>query len=213
MGGEVLEQGFGTIGKRGKRREAMLCAAHSLFIERGFENTTLSQIVGRSGGSLATLYDMFENKPGLLRALVGERCVGIQGELDAAIADGRPYDKAIRAIAEEMLDRFLDPDYIGLFRVVVAQCAGHPDLGQQIYASGPAVCQAKSAQYFAMQIDAGTFAPGDPLEIAKMFFQMVCGDLFSQLVFGLPIKLSATERARHLDYVLPIFTKAFMRDR
>ena len=212
MDEEVVEQPGCNGGRRGKRREAMLCAAHALFVERGFENTTLSQIVGRSGGSLATLYELFENKPGMLRALVRERCLGIQSELDAAIAEGRPYRNAIRAIAEEMLDRFLDPDYIGLFRVVVAQCAGHPDLGQQIYDSGPAVCQAKTGQYFATQIAAGTLAPGDPLEIAKMFFQMVCGDLLSQLVFGLPVALTAEQRTRHLDFVLPVFTRAFAAD-
>lgn len=211
MGGKLLDQPACMVSKRDRRREAMLCAAHSLFIEKGFENTTLSQIVGRSGGSLATLYEMFENKPGLLRALVTERCAGIQGRLETAIADRLPYDAVIRAIAEEMLEQFLDPDYVGLFRVVVAQCAAHPDLGQQIYDSGPAICQARSAHYFATQIEAGRLAPGDPMAIAKMFFQMVCGDLFSQMVFGLPVDLSAEERALHLDTVLPVFTRAFSR--
>ena len=45
-----------------------------------------------------------------------------------------------------------------------------------------------------------------------MFFQMVCGDLLSQLVFGLPVAMSAKQRARHLDFVLPAFNKAFLRD-
>ena len=30
-----------------------------------------------------------------------------------------------------------------------------------------------------------------------------------KLVFGLPVELSPEERARHLDYVLPVFVKAF----
>lgn len=110
---------------------------------------------------------------------------------------------------QEMLDRFLDPTYIGLFRVVVAQCAAHPDLGRQIYDAGPAVCLAKGAEYFATQIEAGTLAADDPMAVSTMFFQMVCGQFHTQLVFGLPVELSAEERARHLDYVLPVFVKAF----
>lgn len=195
--------------RRGKRREAILCAAHSLFVEKGFEATTLNDIVGRSGGSLATLYDMFENKPGLLRALIFERCVTIDGALDSAIAEPRPYLESLRAIAEEMLDRFLDPTYLGLFRVVVAQCATHPDLGEQIYGAGPAVCQAKAADYFATQIAAGTMAAHDPMAVSTLFFQMICGDFLSKLVFGLPVELTPAERAAHLDHVLPIFIKAF----
>lgn len=198
--------------KRGKRRTAILGAAHTLFVEKGFDATTLNDIVGRSGGSLATVYTLFENKPGILRALVCERCVSIDGALDQAIATRRPYAEALRAIAEEMLDRFLDPTYIGLFRVVVAQCAAHPDLGAQIYDAGPAVCLAKGAEYFATQIEAGTLAADDPDAVSTMFFQMVCGQFHTQLVFGLPVQLSAQERSRHLDYVLPIFVRAFEPD-
>ena len=195
--------------KRGKRREAILCAAHELFVEKGFDATTLNDIVGRSGGSLATVYDLFDNKPGILRALVCERSMSLDGALDEAIATRRPYHQALRMIAEEMLDKFLDPTYVGLFRVVVAQCAAHPDLGRQIYDAGPATCLAKGAEYFATQIEAGTIASADPHAVSTMFFQMVCGQFHTQLVFGLPVELSAQERARHLDEVLPIFVKAF----
>lgn len=195
--------------KRGKRREAMLCAAHELFVEKGFDATTLNDIVRRSGGSLATLYDMFENKPGLLRALVLERCVTINGALDSAIATAHPYEQSLREIAEEMLDRFLDPAYLGLFRVVIAQCVAHPDLGQQIYDAGPIVCQTKAAAFFERQIAAGSIDADDPMEVSILFFQMICGDFLSQLAFGLPLERTTAERAAHLDRTLPVFIKAF----
>lgn len=199
----------GHDGKRGKRREAILGAAHELFVEKGFEATTLNDIVRRSGGSLATLYDMFENKPGLLRALITERCITIGGALDSASATERPYEESLRAIAEEMLDRFLDPTFVGLFRVMIAQCTSHPDLGRQIYDAGPVVCQVKAADFFARQMAAGTMATHDPMTASKLFFQMICGDFQSQLVFGLPIEMTPAERSAHLDRLLPIFTKAF----
>jgi AcrR family transcriptional regulator len=199
----------GHDSRRGKRREAMLCAAHGLFVEKGFEATTLNDIVRRSGGSLATLYDMFENKPGLLRALVTERCVTIDGALDSAIATEAPYEQSLRAIAEEMLDRFLDPNFLGLFRIVIAQCTAQPDLGRQIYEAGPVVCQTKAAEFFARQMAAGTVAKDDPIVVSKLFFQMICGEYQSRLIFGLPVEPTPAERAAHLDNVLPIFTKAF----
>lgn len=201
----------GQDSKRGKRREAMLCAAHELFVQKGFEATTLNDIVRRSGGSLATLYDMFENKPGLLRSLVTERCVTTDGAIDAALATPAPYEESLRAIAAEMLDRFLEPTYVGLFRVVVAQCAAQPDLGRQIYDAGPVVCQTRAADFFARQMAAGKMVRDDPMSVSTLFFQMICGDFMSQLIFGLPVELTPTERAAHLDHVLPIFNKAFSR--
>lgn len=205
----MFESACGQDSKRGKRREAMLSAAHELFVEKGFEATTLNDIVRRSGGSLATLYDMFENKPGLLRSLVTERCVTINGAIDSALATAAPFDQSLRAIAAEMLDRFLDPVYMGLFRVVIAQCANQPDLGRQIYDAGPVVCQSRAAAFFAREMATGTMASDDPMAVSTLFFQMVCGDFLSQMVFGLPVELSPTQRAAHLDHVLPIFTKAF----
>ncbi len=195
--------------KRGKRREAILCSAHELFVEKGFDATTLNDIVRRSGGSLATLYDMFENKPGLLRALVTERCLNINGALDSALATDAPYDRSLRSIAEEMLDRFLDPTFAGLFRIVIAQCTAHPDLGRQIFEAGPVVCQSRAAEFFARQMETGTIARGDPMVVAKLFFQMVCGEFQSKLIFGLDIEPSRAERAEHLDRIVPIFIKAF----
>lgn len=35
-------------------------------MEQGYDGTSLAEIVRRSGGSLATLYDLFGNKQGLL---------------------------------------------------------------------------------------------------------------------------------------------------
>jgi len=60
---------FETAIRRARRRGAILDAAEELFIERGYEGTKLAKIVRRSGGSLATLYEIFGNKQGLLHAI------------------------------------------------------------------------------------------------------------------------------------------------
>ena len=52
--------------KREARRDAMLDAALELFLERGYGAISLTDVVKRSGGSLATLYELFGGKLGLL---------------------------------------------------------------------------------------------------------------------------------------------------
>src|SRR3546814_4201594 len=58
---------------RERRQSAILDAAESLFLEQGYERTSLAEIVKRSGGSLATLYELFGNKQGLLRAIADRK--------------------------------------------------------------------------------------------------------------------------------------------
>ena len=52
-------------GRGASRRRAILDAAAALFLERGFADTSVGDVVKRSGGSLATLYSLFGSKEGL----------------------------------------------------------------------------------------------------------------------------------------------------
>lgn len=192
-------------GKRELRRQAMLTAAHDLFIEKGYEATTLSDIVRRSGGSLATLYEMFENKPGLLRAMVGERCSLMADKIDRAVSAHRPPREALREIADHMFDKIMDPQAAALFKAALAQ----PGLGRQLYEAGPATGQAKVAAYLAEQSAAGTLSIEDPAEAAQMFFQMMFGQLHMQQMFGIPVELSERDRTARIDRALDAFLKIY----
>jgi AcrR family transcriptional regulator len=173
-------------GKREVRRQAMLAAAHHLFVEKGYEATTLSDVVGRSGGSLATLYEMFENKPGLLRALVEERCTVMNEAIDRAISSHQPPREALTEIAARMFDKILDPQSTALFKAALAQ----PELGRLLYEAGPATGQAKVAEYLALQ--------------AEEF-----GHYHHKLLFGIPVELRAEEREEHFDRVMAAFFKIY----
>ncbi len=52
-----------------QRREDMLIAARSLFVERGYSKTTMDAIADRAGVGVATVYTYFTNKEGVFAAL------------------------------------------------------------------------------------------------------------------------------------------------
>ena len=54
-----------------KRREIVQIAT-ALFVEQGFERTSMSAIAGGVGGSKATLYGYFQSKDELLRAVLAD---------------------------------------------------------------------------------------------------------------------------------------------
>jgi AcrR family transcriptional regulator len=195
--------------KREKRRAAILAAAEQLFLEKGYEATTLGDIVRQSGGSLATLYEMFENKPGLLRALVGERCQEIGASFDRAISAHQPPEIALREIAELMFDRILDRSAVGLLRVAIAQDCGDSDLGRQLYEAGPARGHAKAAEYFEAQRREGALKIDDPVAAGQIFAQLVLGHFHNQLIFGVPVSVTAAEKAQHLDHAVGAFLKIY----
>ena len=59
-----------------KSRRAMLHAARQLFLAHGYAATTMPMVAEKAGVSVQTVYKAFENKPGLVKALVDVALVG-----------------------------------------------------------------------------------------------------------------------------------------
>ena len=69
------DAGAKSCGPRGDaRRRAILDAAWTLFLEKGFERTTLGDIIALSGGSRSTLYEQFGDKDGLFETAIMLKC-------------------------------------------------------------------------------------------------------------------------------------------
>lgn len=58
--------------KKTATRDSIVAAAHDLFRERGYVGTTLRQIVGAAGISLANFYSYFDSKLDLILFAIGE---------------------------------------------------------------------------------------------------------------------------------------------
>lgn len=74
------------MSKRGHERyEKITQVALELFLEKGYENTSLNDIIDKSGGSLASIYKFFKNKEGLFKAIVDKSIDEFCNEIDEKI--------------------------------------------------------------------------------------------------------------------------------
>lgn len=194
--------------RRDKRRRAILDAAQALFLEKGYDATTLGDVVARSGGSLATLYELFGNKPGLLLAMVTERCGEITRVIDAATLEGEPAE-GLRIIAGSLLAQLADPAGIALLRIVVAEAPRLPELGRLFYEAGPAAGRRTMARYLAAQAARGALRIDDPEAAALLFFNMLFGDRQMRLLCELPAEACGGDAERHIDDVVRDFVQIF----
>lgn len=193
--------------RRDKRRRAILDAARTLFLKQGYSATSLGDVVRLSGGSLATLYNLFGGKAGLFQAVVEEQCSWIVEKLDSADMADRPPACALHAVAERLIDLLLTEEGIGLLRVVVAEAPQVPEIGAVFLSAGAETARAKVVAYLAKQASRGVLSIEDPYGAATMFYQMVVGRYQLDLLCGKKVELTPEEKKRHLDFVV----KAFMR--
>ncbi len=197
------------------RRQAMLDAATALFLEKGFEGTSLSDIVERSKGSRSTLYEQFGNKEGLLRAMIESASDRIWQMID--------FDKAEPALSEsgliDMGTRFvrasLACDAIAIFRIVVAEGPRVPGIAQFFYEKGPIVVKARLTEWFAKARETGDFGrdgeTGTPEDMARVFLGCVAGDFYFLRALGVGAVADDKEIERYVNVAVRIFLGGLAR--
>ena len=81
-----------------KRRKAMIDAAYSLFVERGYEAVTLDDIIKVSGGSKSSLYKYFSNKEGILKAVIESLAAAIEQQIDVSVKPKQSTRDALKRV-------------------------------------------------------------------------------------------------------------------
>ncbi len=102
---------------RSSSRETLAEAACELFLERGYESTTVADIAGRAGVSRSSFFNYFASKADILWAGLDERIAGAEADL----ADGAAVRSALLAIGDDFA-----PDSLAL-ALVNAEAMGLDD--------------------------------------------------------------------------------------
>jgi AcrR family transcriptional regulator len=100
-----------------RTRAAVVEAARTLFLERGYANTTVEAISDRADTPQATVYRLFSSKLGILKAVVD---VSIVGDDDAVAMGDRPQ---VRALVADPDPRNQVAGFAALLREVMSRVA------------------------------------------------------------------------------------------
>lgn len=170
---------------RERRHEAILDAAETLFIEQGYDRTSLAEIVRRSGGSLATLYELFGNKQGLLHA------IAIRWRDETKDERAARGDCSTQSNAETLMeyvrsecDIWQSPRSVALMRMLVSECLRDRDFAVQTYRDLHLPFIAELSDLFANWTAAGQARIVDPEATAHLFLSTISGDMLLSRLFG-----------------------------
>ena len=182
---ERKDCGANRPSSRERRHEAILDAAEALFIEQGYDGTSLAEIVRRSGGSLATLYELFGNKQGLLYAIAARWRDKMTDEAIAAdaAAPQSPADMLMRYACHRSRT-FNSPRAIALIRMVVSESLRDRDFALQTYRDMHLPAIRDLSHLFAEWTAAGKARIDDPQAAAEMFLSLIAGDSILSTLTG-----------------------------
>lgn len=114
------------------KRDQISTAAQRLFLANGFAATSMDAVAAEAGVSKQTLYSYYPGKEELLTAVL----LGLIQELSGAMGAGGPaprstaeLQQALVHLAGRFVAGIMQPDYVALVRVIVAETARLPQLG------------------------------------------------------------------------------------
>lgn len=121
------------------RRRRILDAAIAVFGERGYAATSTGQIAAAAGASKETLYSYFGDKAGLLRAALTSLIAAPDRPAAATPVDAttppEEFEELLAGLAAALVDDLMQPAYLALARIVVAETPRDPALADQFRAA------------------------------------------------------------------------------
>lgn len=182
-----------SVGDR--RREAMLQAAYSLFMERGYESVSVDDIIRVAGGSKATLYKSFGNKEGILRAVVEALADEMLREFNVEFPSGRTVRESLLHIGTTLADLALSENAVNQHRHAAAHAHAFPGVAKLWFENGPRRSLHGIAAFLERETAAGRLRIDDPVRAAWLFGGMILFKNNMKLLVGLaPDKKSEIKR-------------------
>jgi len=181
----------------------MIEAGHRLFIEQGYEGTTLQDVVQRSGGSLSTIYKLFGSKEGLLDAVVFEKVLTSEATI-REIADSQPDPaEAIRRLANIFHHMWTHESHVGLTRIVMARSVSDLSFAERFFERTALHSLNVLTEVFENWQNAGHAMKARPSLLAHIFWSMTVGDMHAEAMsHGLMERLSADVLEERTEFFL-----------
>jgi TetR/AcrR family transcriptional regulator of autoinduction and epiphytic fitness len=119
---------------RGGSREAIVAAATSLFLERGFGAVSMDELAEAAGLARRTLYNQFANKEEIFREMLLNVSRQLEHTFPPGIETQGDVEAVLPLIARMILDLHRHPEYLGFLRMVVADSRQFPWIAEEFAA-------------------------------------------------------------------------------
>lgn len=189
-----------------QRHEELLNVALDIFLEKGFEQTTMEEIAIRVGMSKRTVYARYEDKASLFKAAVQravERYTVPRSEVEALATND--LAETLAAVARQRIANVATPVATKLQRILSAQSYRFPELFHAAFdeGAGPTINFLKDLfMHYSKQ---GQIHVTDPRRAATAFLSLAVGGPARIIVSGNKIDDAAIED--HIRFAVNLFLK------
>jgi TetR/AcrR family transcriptional regulator, mexJK operon transcriptional repressor len=169
-----------------RRNARLIEIAASMFMERGFEATSVDAVAEAAGIGKATLYARYKDKGELFAAVLQRKIDRWLAENETAeeAASGRIED-ILLALARRTIAGALTPEAVAISRIVMAESGRFPGLAKRMHEQGWQCSNAAVAALLDRFAKAGQIEVEDTIVAADLFLSLVIGRQTRMAMLGI----------------------------
>lgn len=155
-----------------RKREAILEAARTLFLQRGYAGTSMDDVAAHAQVSKQTVYAHFVDKPRLFDELITGDITHSETSthpLIEAMPRSDNVERDLRTFARAHLADVMQPELLRMRRMLIGEAERFPDLAKAWYEAGPMWSCAIFARWFTALDERGLLLVPDAMLAAQQF--------------------------------------------
>lgn len=195
------------------RDERLLEIATRMFLEQGFDATSMDGLAEAAAIGKATLYARYADKTALFAAVLRQRILHVYGAIEEELKGapaGEDLEGALRRLARRLVEKSLSPSSLALGRILSAQGPRFPDLARLAVEEGGGRQMRLVESVLVRHASAHRFAIPDLSIAADFFLSLALGRVTRLALLGVVVdRKSAEARA---DAAVRFFLSALLAE-
>jgi len=192
------------------RAEQVLAAAQELFLQHGYQGTSLQMLIDKAGGSRRTIYAEFGNKQQLFQAVVLAKVADLRAKLADFPQDETP-EVVLKSVCRAFLQTMMLPQNLAMFRLVISNITHMPELGEEIYRAGPMIATQPLARYLSELKKRGLVDILDTQKASHSLLGMLKEPMHIRAILQPDYRPTDADIEQQVEYAVGVFLKAVLK--
>ena len=189
------------------RQEKIKKVALNLFLTQGYEETSLKEIIKKSGGSFSDIYSTFQNKEGLFVGVINDILTAKREIYSKILNKNLPLREFLYEFSTSVMRMFLQKRALRLVKIIYSQLYKQSNraLIEHFKQNKENIPEQTLVKYFA---NCPPPLCDEAQRYAELFFNMLKGKCLEEAFFFDKPLMSKKEQAEHCEFVVNFFIKA-----
>lgn len=192
------------------KRAAILDAAQVLFLQHGYEGSSMDAIAHEAGVSKLTVYNHFTDKETLFCAAIEAKCETQLTQLFVSSTDAPPSNlrECLLGIGHSFQALVDSPESLAMHRLIISHALSNPALSLLFYEATALRIINKMEQLLTTIQKAKQLDMDSPRQAAEHFFSLLKGTRNLQLLVGYQPERAVENVQQQVANVVDLFIKA-----